>query len=160
MKRQKGFSLEQHKNLGQFLKPTRNRLHAEVISILNAYGKTSNVGKLADKAIRAIDALKSELDNCVCRENPLSPNDEVINVYYGFSVENDEIRRLGENGVVYFGIGQRVLWHGKPGTITGFEIKPYSYPVGYNITYDDGDEVINSARGEIEALLSDKEVRS
>ena len=71
-----------------------------------------------------------------------------------------ESRKVGKDNIAYFKIGQKVLWHNKPGTIESYDVKSYKYPIGYNVHLD-GDSPIeagglpsvnNSACGEIDAL--------
>lgn len=62
------------------------------------------------------------------------------------------IGRLGEDNIIYFCIGQRVLCCGKPGIVKGLHIKPYDYPVGYDVVCDDGSYASNMARGAIQSL--------
>ena len=77
----KRFTIEQHTETGKQLFEMRNSLIKLSCDILHFYPKKSKVVKLSSKALKAMDALRSELDNCVSRENPEASN-EAVNVYY------------------------------------------------------------------------------
>jgi len=77
----KRFTIEQHTETGKQLFEMRNSLIELIVGVGHHYPKNSKVVKLANKALKAMDALRSELDNCVSRENPEASN-EAVNVYY------------------------------------------------------------------------------
>ena len=54
-----------------------------------------------------------------------------------------------ERNVVYYPVGTRVFWGSKPGTITAYSLKPYSYPVGYVVQIDGGLKILNAAYEEL-----------
>lgn len=72
---------------------------------------------------------------------------------FQFLLEDFSLLALAVDGATSGGIsGQRVSWRHKQGIITGYEIKTYSYPIGYNILCDDGTKVFNSSLGEIAGI--------
>ncbi len=70
--RKRGFTLNQHDNLGIFLTATRERLLYESLAVERAYGKTSREYKQADKALREIDTFRNVMDNAINREHPFT----------------------------------------------------------------------------------------
>lgn len=49
----------------------------------NIYGKTSKVGKLANKTLRLLDDLRCELDDQVWRDHPQLAAFDWVRIYYG-----------------------------------------------------------------------------
>ena len=71
MKKRRGFTWEQHVVLGRSLATFRNEvLIRAACDIPNAYGLNCKGGRLAQRAINALDALRCEMDNLVCGEHP------------------------------------------------------------------------------------------
>ena len=78
------FSFEKHKNTGSKLKRARGELLTLSVEIANSYPHTAKVCRLANKAVSAIDDLRSELDNQLFKDCPAETSrDEWKDVYYG-----------------------------------------------------------------------------
>ena len=80
--KKKGFSFEKHNEVGEELQPMRDYLTKLYCEIAKAYPVNSKVVRRANKASRALDELRSALDDCVCGEHPEKPDIEVVTVYY------------------------------------------------------------------------------
>ncbi len=80
-RRPKTMTLAQHKRYGFFLKLFEAGLTNLVCILCRTYGKTSSVTLKAEKAERAISALKCHLDDLVCSETPRTYLD-AIHIYY------------------------------------------------------------------------------
>ncbi|HEY6872284.1 MAG TPA: hypothetical protein VI298_06090 [Geobacteraceae bacterium] len=78
-----GFSFQEHQKHGDELYAACRTLHSLFLDISKAYGKTSSIANLSNKAVKAADELRNQLDNLVCRENPERPDMEVSGCYYG-----------------------------------------------------------------------------
>ncbi len=50
--------------------------------------------------------------------------------------QNNFKKREPQKNAVYYPLGQRVLWQGHLGIVVGLNVKPYDYPVGYDILVD------------------------
>jgi len=71
--------------------------------------------------------------------------------------------KLPKNNVVYYPPGTRVLWRGHPGVIYAYQVKPYAYPVGYDVQLDarsGGHDITNSGYGELELEATGKPAQS
>src|ERR687886_1965165 len=79
----KRFALKQHQELGFAVKLTRDFILALTVDLRNAYPMSHRAVKSASRALKALDTLKSELDELVCSENPRASNEEVLGAYYG-----------------------------------------------------------------------------
>lgn len=65
----KGFTLEQHKHFGSYVRHRRYEALNLDLVMSWAYGKTSKVDKLAEKLEAAVSTLKFHLDDAVCHED-------------------------------------------------------------------------------------------
>ncbi len=85
MKNAKNFSIQQHEKNGDSLK----KIHGQVIEVIAAvresYPKSSSVAKYAERTLKAIGSLRSELDNCLSREAGGLDWDQknLSQIYYG-----------------------------------------------------------------------------
>lgn len=70
MKKDTGFTFQQHKSLGKILKVERIKTFRIDIITSWSYGKTSKTSKLANKLFSALEKLRCELDNIVIEETP------------------------------------------------------------------------------------------
>jgi len=84
-----GFTFEEHQEHGARLKLCNDALVSLAVRTANSYGKTSTASKLADRAKKALDALRCELDDRVCEENRSLPDAEVTGCYYGPETRRD-----------------------------------------------------------------------
>ena len=75
-------TLEQHKQFGEDIKRFKELLLLPHI-LLVENTKTSRPRKAVWKALKAINQLKDEMDNLVCRDFPSAEN--VTQIYYGCS---------------------------------------------------------------------------
>jgi hypothetical protein len=80
VKKRKGLTLKEHIAWGKELVTMRERLVTLTVEISNAYGVKA--GDTANKCLKAIDALRSLLDNHVFTEQPGRDTRENIHVYY------------------------------------------------------------------------------
>lgn len=81
MPRKPGLSRRQHVDLGAQLQAARDTLVHALTLIGNAYPHTSKATRLAEKASKAVDALRCELDDVSARELPGDRWSPLI--YYG-----------------------------------------------------------------------------
>lgn len=75
-------TFEEHVALGDDLKVARDRLLKLVIRAYNSYGKSTRIGRRANRALISVDNLRCELDNLLCGSLPLT-DDRWRGVYYG-----------------------------------------------------------------------------
>lgn len=59
------------------------------------------------------------------------------------SSQNKFKKREPQKNTVYYPLGQRVLWQGHLGMVVGLNVKPYDYPVGYDILVDPNSNLKN-----------------
>lgn len=59
------------------------------------------------------------------------------------SSQNNFKKREPQKNTVYYPLGQRVLWQGHLGMVVGLNVKPYDYPVGYDILVDPSSNLKN-----------------
>jgi hypothetical protein len=78
--RAKRMTIEQHRATGRQLKQARAILATAAVAIPNTYGKTSKPGRLANRPLRALDALRCELDEQLHRDHPRQFD---AGIYYG-----------------------------------------------------------------------------
>jgi hypothetical protein len=74
------FSYAKHKVTGCTLKQMHDALVHLQVDIHNSYPQSAKVYDLSTKAAKALDELRSELDNQLFRD---CPNDDYRDVYYG-----------------------------------------------------------------------------
>lgn len=82
-KKYTGFSYDEHKKKGEDLYQARMTLHRLYLDLTKAYGKTSDLAKLSNTALKSVEELRNQLDNLVCRENPKCSDMDVNSCYYG-----------------------------------------------------------------------------
>ena len=75
-----GFTLDRHDAAGIVLSQMHNDLGRLYVDLGNAYPGSAKAVKLVERAQKAVDALRCELDNVVCRERP--DYEDAIRVYY------------------------------------------------------------------------------
>lgn len=76
----RGFTHDQHIDLGRRLKEARRILLPLSIEVANEVGSTSKCYRRAARAVERLDELRSELDNVLCRD---FPDRDYRGVYYG-----------------------------------------------------------------------------
>lgn len=78
------FSFQKHQNTGSKLKKIRQELLTLSVEIGNSYPNASKVCRRANKAVEAIDELRSELDSQLFKDCPTETSgDDWKGVYYG-----------------------------------------------------------------------------
>lgn len=82
-KRGKSFNLQQHQEAGDKLQDVCNQLTALLADVSRGYGKTSKVGKQAQKTLDAAVSLQCLLEDLLSQENPDKHPREISGVYYG-----------------------------------------------------------------------------
>lgn len=147
-RRKKGLSLEEHQLLGFKLKLLREELADIYFQLQDAYGKSSNTCKQLDSARAKVDAVRCELDNLVCAENP-SVNDQiVINCYYGTAREefvtanNPQLQFLLNQAITY----ARIKHDG--------HLTILRFTTGWKAAYGTPDLDTNVGRKQVEQLKS------
>lgn len=78
----KKMSLEEHRELGEFLQDMRNKLIAYSIELDNKYGKSKGFGMELERAVRRIDKVRSQLDDRLFNEYPEIETKEGCKYYY------------------------------------------------------------------------------
>lgn len=86
--------IEQHLKIARSFCPARDFISKLVCELSRAYPNNSRVVKSALKASAAIEKLKFELDECVCKENR-DLSDDVCRIYYG----DDNEYRQGKKSI-------------------------------------------------------------
>jgi hypothetical protein len=86
-KRKPGWSVNQHRDVGQRLQVLRREL-MDVAMLLNDYPINSPAQKAAQKAYKALGLLRSHLDSVLAREHPA---EFAADVYYGSTDPKKEI---------------------------------------------------------------------
>jgi len=79
--RKKGFTLAQHRKAGPRLWKIREYLTGLAVEISAAYPLRTKATRKAMQALRAVDELRSRLDDLIGDENP-DKGDAVNDVYY------------------------------------------------------------------------------
>ena len=82
MKRKNGFTFMEHVQTGEVLYHVRNYLIHLVPKVCSVYPKQSKPMRSVAKALKAVDALRSHLDDCVCNEYREKPDGEVLKFYF------------------------------------------------------------------------------
>lgn len=82
MPRKPGLPICQHITLGLDLLKTREQIMTSLIALSGGYAKSSKAVLEAGKALKAVDVLRSELDNTSCREHDAAGNWSPT-IYYG-----------------------------------------------------------------------------
>ena len=83
MRRPKTLTFERHRDVGHRLAQEQDYLRSLGVEVGNTYGVTAKATRLLEKAERALNALRCELDNRVCAEHGERPYRELSNAYYG-----------------------------------------------------------------------------
>ena len=86
--RKPGFTLEQHQEVGCELRRMQQSLVCLEVALSRAYGKTKPIFHQTHRAVKVLAALRSKLDNVVCREHPT--DDSVLRCYYGCGQDEDQ----------------------------------------------------------------------
>lgn len=94
--RKHGFTAEQHREVGRELRRMQQSLVHLEVALSRAYGKTKPIFHQTRRAVKVLTALRSKLDNVVCREHPT--DDSVLRCYYGCGQDEDKptLQRLFE----------------------------------------------------------------
>ena len=79
--RKKGFTLEQHREVGARLGAVRDEYQKLAILIAITYGETKYGNAIT--LIDSLDQLKSDLDTELFEEHPEMDTEAKINIYYG-----------------------------------------------------------------------------
>jgi hypothetical protein len=89
--KKKRLTYQQHQIIGHQLREFRNNvLINTVVDISNTIGKSSKASKLGQKALKAIDDLRSALDDVLFQDFSEKSNQELLNVYYGGNERPDD----------------------------------------------------------------------
>ncbi len=75
-------TLDEHKQLAEDLRKIVHRLHSLISKDCRGMGLTCYLRRLAFRNLRALDDLRSELDNDLCRK---FPTESYPSIYYGHS---------------------------------------------------------------------------
>ncbi len=91
-----GFTIEQHREVGRELRRMQQSLVCLAVALSRAYGKTKPIFHQTRQVEKGLAALRSKLDNVVCREHPT--DDSVLRCYYGADQDADKptLQRLFE----------------------------------------------------------------
>jgi len=94
--RKPGFTIEQHREVGRELRRTQQSLVHLEVALSRAYGKTKPMVHQTRRVVKGLAALRSKLDNVVCREHPT--DNSVLRCYYGCDQDEDKptLQRLFE----------------------------------------------------------------
>ncbi len=76
-----GFKFEEHAEVGAELKLIRDELVHLSVTIANRYPK--DIADNLVEAVENIDRVRSDLDDCVCEENPELEDNILFSCYYG-----------------------------------------------------------------------------
>ena len=74
---------EEHVKWGKEIKSLEARIRPLHSEVSGKFGVTSKVQRHAMKSMESLSALKSELENELCRDFPDRDRDELLSVYYG-----------------------------------------------------------------------------
>jgi hypothetical protein len=69
-RRRSPLTLDAHRALGNQLSIARNDLLHMIVDLSNTYGSTAKSSRAADRAVKAIDQLRSDLDNQLAVDHP------------------------------------------------------------------------------------------
>jgi hypothetical protein len=72
----------QHRAIGRQLRAIRSELMSVAREIRASYPKTSKPSRQSARAVAAVDNLRSDLENALCKESPARSRD-LLDVYYG-----------------------------------------------------------------------------
>jgi len=91
-----GFTVEQHREVGRELRRMQQSLVCLAVALSRAYGKTKPISHQTRQVVKDLAALRSKLDNVVCREHPT--DDSVLRCYYVADQDADKptLQRLFE----------------------------------------------------------------
>lgn len=92
----RGFTLDEHRDVGARLGSIRNELVSLCVKIGNAYPQ--RLSDDLDNAIKSIDNERSNLEDLACKENHELDNAVLVNIYYGdLSRKHQEEKLCEEN---------------------------------------------------------------
>jgi hypothetical protein len=77
-----GLSFKEHQRIGKQVFKLRQQIKALDQKVTGAYGQSSKPAKLAERILKDLGLLQSELNDKLCRENPNSGNLELLACYY------------------------------------------------------------------------------
>ncbi len=89
MKLKKRLEWEEHRDLGNKLYEVREFLIHQYVRLANTYGSSSVIGRQAERALKEVDKLRSDLDDRIGHEHPERGDHPLNRVYYG---PDDRIR--------------------------------------------------------------------
>jgi septal ring factor EnvC (AmiA/AmiB activator) len=81
-RKHEGLTFKEHQRVGKQILKLRQDAKKLETKIVEAYGKSSESAKRADKLLKDLAALQSELNQRLCEENPTSSNLELLACYY------------------------------------------------------------------------------
>jgi hypothetical protein len=81
-KKYEGLNFKEHQRIGKQILKLRQDLRKLDLKIAEAYGRTSPSTKQAEKLLKDLALLQSELNKRLCEENPTSSNLELLACYY------------------------------------------------------------------------------
>ena len=76
-----GFTREEHFELGRKLAEMQATLNSTIVSASHVYLATGREMRALERASRAVETLRSVLDDAICREQPVRDHN-VIYAYY------------------------------------------------------------------------------
>lgn len=89
MSRKTGLTLEQHQQLGLDIETARLLMMRACITLGQAYPLAAPQVKAADAAEKAVDKLKSLMDDVACGQFPEGTGVQATHIYYGRGKEVD-----------------------------------------------------------------------
>lgn len=81
-KKHEGLTYKEHQRIGKQILSLRQDLRKLNLKIAEAYGKGSKSAKQAEKLLKDLALLQTELNNRLCEENPTSGKLELLACYY------------------------------------------------------------------------------
>lgn len=81
-KKPEGLTFKEHQRIGKQILNLRQDLRKLNLKIAEAYGKASKSTKQAEKLLKDLALLQTELNNRLCEENPTSGKLELLACYY------------------------------------------------------------------------------
>ena len=81
-KKPEGLTFKEHQRIGKQILNLRQDLRKLNLRVAEAYGKTSKSAKQAEKLLKDLALLQTELNNRLCEENPTTGKLELLACYY------------------------------------------------------------------------------
>jgi hypothetical protein len=81
-KKHEGLTFKEHQRVGKQILKLRQDLKKLESKIVEAYGKSSESTRQAEKLLKDLASLQIELNKRLCEENPTSSNLELLACYY------------------------------------------------------------------------------